>query len=90
MSKREDFLMMVQTDTILHFNNQLFLSNKGFNVWDLAKYSGYMGDAILASDRIPDDMDSRDAAAEFMQFFYYQHMDSQDEMSCPNWLANLG
>ena len=89
MAKREDFLMMVQTDMLIHFQNRLDGLNKGFNVFGLAEYSGFMGDAIRASYRIPNNMNCVEAAGDFMQFFFWQHMEGQEKSDCPNWFANL-
>jgi hypothetical protein len=89
MFKRDDFLMMVQTAMILHFKNRLSQLESGFNAFGLAEYHGSMGDAVRASYRIPKDMTSVKAAADFMQFFYWQHMDGQEEFSCPSWFYGL-
>ena len=89
MSKRQDFLLMVQTDMLMHFQNRLSKLEDGFNVWGLAEFSGIMGDAIRASYRIPEAMTAVEAAGDFMQFFFWQKEEGQEETECPIWFAEL-
>ena len=89
MPKREDFLMIVQTDMLMHFQNSLAQLEQGFNVYGLGQYSGSMGDAIRASYRIPNNMNCVEAAGEFMQFFFWQEMQGEENMECPSWFDNL-
>ena len=80
---------MVQTDILMNFQNECAKSENHFNAFGLAKYSGFMGDAVRASYRIPDDMNCVEAAGEFMQFFFWQHDSGQEKMACPSWFAAL-
>ena len=89
MAKREDFLMMVQTDMLLYFNNRFESKKEGYNVWGLAEFSGMMGDAIRASYRIPEDLNCIEAAGDFVEFFLWQKMQGHDSVDCPSWFSEL-
>jgi len=89
MSKRDDFLLLVQTGFLMHFQNRCSKIENGFNVFGLGEYHGYMGDAVRASYRIPDTMNCVEASGDFMQFFLWQKEEGQEKISCPVWFSGL-
>lgn len=72
--KRQDFLWIVQ----------MFMSRDT----TVVGWTGFAGDAIAASYRIPKHMTARDAALDFWGFFNEEFGGSENR-ACPAWFAQL-
>lgn len=74
MDKRSDFLWLVQ----------MFMLRDT----DVVGWSGFAGDAIAASYRIPAGMTARDAALDFWAFFSDEFRGGEEKV-CPIWMTAL-
>lgn len=85
MSKRENFLYLVQNDLMMRFHIA--------GHQDPGVYTGVLADAVRASYQIPDDVNSIDAAYVFMEKFYWgdnAEESAKERGEFPAWLSGLG
>jgi hypothetical protein len=95
MDKQQQFLWVVQTGSLTNSINLASVPDLAEKYRHEISYSGVgiiMCEAIWASERIPKEMDFRDAAHEFCSFMLANLREQHEEapgnrMPCPYWFA---
>ena len=95
MSKREQFLYIVQTAVLANGINLISsspeMTQKYRHEFSATGVLGLMGDAIYASERIPGNLTAVEAATEFCAYMFFNLRESAEEagaeMKCPAWFA---
>lgn len=94
MTKQEQFLWIVQTTVLANGSNlssQPKLAAKYRHVYSASGVLGLAGDAIDASERIPDEMTAFEAANEFCSYMLQNLREAEAKaenvLQVPYWFA---
>ena len=94
MSKREQFLYIVQTAVLangINLSSSPERSERYRHEMSAPGVIGLMNDVIYASERIPEHLTAVEAATEFCAYMLSNLRESAEEagakMECPSWFA---